>query len=137
MAESYFNGFDQYITEIDGLDIHFIHVKSTNSAAKPLLITHGWPGSVVEFHKVIKPLADPKAYGGNSEDAFSSQLVVGHAFREARPLVRDHLGHQVAAKGIKEEYDTDDGERRPEGPSSRFQNQSNTDDGNHQIGGRR
>jgi pimeloyl-ACP methyl ester carboxylesterase len=68
--ESYFNSFDQYITEIEGLDIHFIHVKSTSSNAVPLLITHGWPGSVVEFHKVIKTLADPKAYGGNADDAF-------------------------------------------------------------------
>ena len=68
--ESYFNSFDQYLTEIDGLDIHFIHVKSTNSDARPLLITHGWPGSVVEFHKVIKPLIDPQAHGGNAEDAF-------------------------------------------------------------------
>jgi len=68
--EHYFNGFHQYITEIDGLDIHFIHVQSTSSNAKPLLITHGWPGSFVEFHKVIKPLADPKAYDSYSEDAF-------------------------------------------------------------------
>ena len=68
--ESYFNGFDQYLTEIDGLDIHFIHIKSTSSDARPLLVTHGWPGSVVEFHKVIEPLTDPQAHGGNAEDAF-------------------------------------------------------------------
>jgi pimeloyl-ACP methyl ester carboxylesterase len=68
--ENYFNGFNQYLTEIDGLDIHFIHVKSSNPEARPLLVTHGWPGSVVEFHKVIKPLADPQAHGGNAEDAF-------------------------------------------------------------------
>ncbi len=68
--ESYFNGFDQYLTEIDGLDIHFIHVKNSNPDARPLLVTHGWPGSVVEFHKVIKPLADPQAHGGSAEDAF-------------------------------------------------------------------
>ena len=68
--ESYFNGFDQYLTEIDGLDIHFIHVKSSIPGARALLVTHGWPGSVVEFHKVIKPLTDPQSHGGNAQDAF-------------------------------------------------------------------
>jgi len=64
------NGFDQYVTEIDGLDIHFIHVRSPHPQAMPLLITHGWPGSVVEFHKVIAPLTDPTAHGGHAADAF-------------------------------------------------------------------
>ena len=64
------NRFDQYITEIDGLDIHFIHVRSPHPQAMPLLITHGWPGSVVEFHKVIAPLTDPTAHGGHAADAF-------------------------------------------------------------------
>jgi pimeloyl-ACP methyl ester carboxylesterase len=64
------NQFDQYNTEIDGLDIHFLHVRSPHPQAMPLLITHGWPGSVVEFHKVIAPLTDPTAHGGNAADAF-------------------------------------------------------------------
>lgn len=68
--EAYYNRFPQYLTEIDGLPIHFIHRPSPRADAEPLLITHGWPGSVVEFHKVIDPLADPTAHGGNAEDAF-------------------------------------------------------------------
>ncbi len=68
--EAYYNRHSQYKTEIDGLDIHFIHVRSAHEAARPLLITHGWPGSVVEFHKIIEPLTDPVAYGGAPEDAF-------------------------------------------------------------------
>lgn len=68
--ETYFNGFPQFLTELDGLDIHFIHVQSAEAQARPLLMTHGWPGSVVEFHKVIGPLVDPVAYGGQAEDAF-------------------------------------------------------------------
>ena len=68
--EAHFNRFPQFTTEIDGLDIHFIHRTSENPDAVPLLITHGWPGSVVEFHKVIEPLADPAAYDGDAADAF-------------------------------------------------------------------
>ena len=68
--EERLNRFPQFITEIDGVDIHFIHLPSVHENARPLIITHGWPGSVVEFHKVIEPLADPTAHGGNTEDAF-------------------------------------------------------------------
>ena len=68
--EAYHNRLAQYKTELDGLDIHFIHMVSPHAAAKPLLITHGWPGSVVEFHKVIEPLVDPVAHGGDAADAF-------------------------------------------------------------------
>ncbi len=64
------NRFGHYKTTIDGLDIHFIHVKSSHANAKPIIITHGWPGSVVEFHKVIEPLAEPTQHGGTAEDAF-------------------------------------------------------------------
>jgi pimeloyl-ACP methyl ester carboxylesterase len=64
------NRFAQFRTEIDGLDVHFIHVRSPHQDAQPLVITHGWPGSVVEFSKVIKPLTDPVAHGGNADDAF-------------------------------------------------------------------
>ena len=69
-AEARLNQFPQFVTEIDGLDMHFIHVRSPHAEAIPLVITHGWPGSVAEFAKVIEPLADPVAYGGDAADAF-------------------------------------------------------------------
>jgi pimeloyl-ACP methyl ester carboxylesterase len=68
--EAALNRFDQFITEIDGLDIHFIHQRSPHPGAFPLVITHGWPGSVAEFHKVIEPLTNPTAHGGRPDDAF-------------------------------------------------------------------
>ena len=68
--EIYYNRHDQFKTNIDGLDVHFIHVTSPHAEARPLLITHGWSGSVVEFHKVIDPLVDPVASGGDPADAF-------------------------------------------------------------------
>jgi len=72
--EERLNAFPQFMTEIDGLDIHFIHVKSDHENALPLIITHGWPGSVVEMLDVIGPLTDPTAHGGSAGDAF--HLVV-------------------------------------------------------------
>ncbi len=68
--EALLNRFDQFRTSVDGLGIHFIHQRSPHPQARPLLITHGWPGSIVEFHKVIEPLVDPVAHGGNAADAF-------------------------------------------------------------------
>jgi pimeloyl-ACP methyl ester carboxylesterase len=68
--EAALNRFAQFTTDIDGLGIHFIHVRSPHPQAMPLIVTHGWPGSVVEFHKVIEPLVDPVAHGGNAADAF-------------------------------------------------------------------
>ncbi len=68
--ESRLNGFGQYRTSIDGLGIHFLHVRSKHRNATPLLLTHGWPGSVVEFLDAIGPLTDPTAHGGKPEDAF-------------------------------------------------------------------
>ena len=68
--EAALNRFTQFTTEIDGLGIHYLHVRSPHAQAMPLIITHGWPGSVVEFHKVIEPLVDPVAHGGNAADAF-------------------------------------------------------------------
>jgi pimeloyl-ACP methyl ester carboxylesterase len=64
------NRFPQFKTNIDGLDVHFIHQRSSNPDAIPVIITHGWPGSVVEFHKVIVPLAEPALNGGDIDDAF-------------------------------------------------------------------
>jgi epoxide hydrolase len=69
-TEARLNRFPQYRTEIDGLGIHFLHVRSPHADAVPLIITHGWPGSIVEFHKVIEPLVDPTAFGGDAADAF-------------------------------------------------------------------
>jgi pimeloyl-ACP methyl ester carboxylesterase len=69
-AEARLNALPQFITTIDGLDIHFIHVRSKNPNALPLIVTHGWPGSIIEQLKIIGPLADPTAYGGRAEDAF-------------------------------------------------------------------
>ena len=67
--EQYLNTFPQFQTQLQGLDIHFIHVKSAEANARPLIVTHGWPGSVVEFHKVIGLLVDPVAHGGVAEVA--------------------------------------------------------------------
>jgi hypothetical protein len=69
-AEARLNALPQFITEIDGLDIYFIHVRSRHPKALPLIMTHGWPGSVFELLKVIEPLTDPAAHGGRAEDAF-------------------------------------------------------------------
>ena len=69
-SEQYLNTFDHYQTNINDLDIHFIHQKSPHPNAYPLVITHGWPGSIIEFHKVIQPLVNPTKHGGKAEDAF-------------------------------------------------------------------
>jgi len=69
-CETMLNGFGQHQTTIDGLKIHFLHVRSAEPDAMPLILTHGWPGSVLEFHKMIGPLTDPAAYGGDRRDAF-------------------------------------------------------------------
>ncbi len=69
-CEARLNAYPQFITEIDGLDIHFIHVSSKHEDALPLIVTHGWPGSVVEQLKIIGPLTDPTAHGGKASDAF-------------------------------------------------------------------
>lgn len=69
-AEAKINAVPNFITSIDGLDIHFIHVRSKEKNALPLIITHGWPGSFIEQMKVIAPLTDPTAHGGKAEDAF-------------------------------------------------------------------
>ena len=64
------NAFDQFVTTIDGVDIHFIHQRSSHPDALPLLLTHGWPGSIAEFRKIIEPLTQPERHGGNPADAF-------------------------------------------------------------------
>ena len=81
-AESRLNSFPQFITELDGLDIHFIHARSRHDNAMPLIITHGWPGSVIEQLKVIEPLTNPTAHGGTTADAFHVVVpsLPGHGF---------------------------------------------------------
>jgi pimeloyl-ACP methyl ester carboxylesterase len=69
-CEAKLNALPQFVTKIDGLDIHFIHVRSKNANALPIIITHGWPGSIIEQLKIITPLTDPVAHGGKAEDAF-------------------------------------------------------------------
>jgi pimeloyl-ACP methyl ester carboxylesterase len=69
-VEARLNALPQFITEIDGLDIHFIHVRSRHEHALPVIVTHGWPGSIIEQLKIIGPLTDPTAHGGSAEDAF-------------------------------------------------------------------
>jgi len=73
-CEAELNALPQFTTEIDGVDIHFIHVTSDHAGALPVIITHGWPGSVIELLGVIGPLTDPAAHGGSADDAFD--LVV-------------------------------------------------------------
>jgi pimeloyl-ACP methyl ester carboxylesterase len=81
-AEARLNALPQFTTEIDGVDIHFIHVKSADENALPLVMTHGWPGSVVELLEVVGPLTDPTAHGGDAEDAFDLVLpsLPGYGF---------------------------------------------------------
>ncbi len=88
-AEAKLNGLPQFTTEIDGVDIHFIHVKSQHENALPLLITHGWPGSVIEMLNVVEPLTDPTAHGGDAEDAFDLVLpsLPGFGFSGEPPVL--------------------------------------------------
>jgi pimeloyl-ACP methyl ester carboxylesterase len=81
-AEAQLNALPQFMTDIDGLDIHFIHVRSRHKNALPVIITHGWPGSVLELIKVIGPLTDPTAHGGSAADAFDVVIpsIPGHGF---------------------------------------------------------
>ena len=84
--EARLNALPLFITEIDGLDIHFIHVRSKHEKALPMIVTHGWPGSVIEQMKIIDPLTNPTALGGSADDAF--HLVIpsmpGYGFSASR-----------------------------------------------------
>src|ERR671920_481979 len=81
-CEERLNALPQFTTEIDGVEIHFIHVKSAHEDALPLIMTHGWPGSVIELLETVGPLTDPTAHGGNAEDAFHLVLssLPGYGF---------------------------------------------------------
>jgi len=80
--EAKMNSYPQFITEIDGLDIHFLHIRSKHENALPLIVTHGWPGSIIEQMKIIEPLTDPTAHGGSVEDAFHLVIpsIPGYGF---------------------------------------------------------
>ena len=86
-VEHRLNALPQFTTEIDGIEIHFIHVRSEHEDALPLIMTHGWPGSVIELLETIGPLTDPTAHGGNPEDAFHLVLpsLPGYGFSASRP----------------------------------------------------
>jgi hypothetical protein len=71
-TEAKLNALPQFVTNIDGVDVHFIHVRSRHQNALPIIITHGWPGSVIEQLKLIGPLTDPAAHGGSAADAFEN-----------------------------------------------------------------
>lgn len=81
-VEARINSYPNFITEVDGVDLHFIHVKSKHRNARPIVITHGWPGSIIENLKIIAPLTDPTAHGGSAEDAFDVVIpsIPGYGF---------------------------------------------------------
>ena len=81
-VEARLNALPQFMTEIDGLDIHFIHVRSKHPNALPLIVTHGWPGSIIEQLKIIDPLTNPTASGGSASDAFDVVIpsIPGYGF---------------------------------------------------------
>ena len=81
-CEAALNALPQFMINLDGLDIHFLHIRSPHRTALPLILTHGWPGSIVEFNKVIGPLTDPTAHGGSADDAFHLVLptLPGYGF---------------------------------------------------------
>lgn len=95
------NALPQFITNIDGLDIHFIHVRSKNPNALPIIITHGWPGSVIEQLKIVGPLTDPAAYGGRIEDSFDVVIpsLPGHGF-SGKPTVTGWDPQRIASAWV-------------------------------------
>jgi hypothetical protein len=97
-AEAKLNALPQFTTAIDGVDIHFIHVRSPHADALPLLMTHGWPGSVIELLETVGPLTDPTAHGGTPEDAFHLVLPSLRAGR-ARLGERPHRSRMGGADG--------------------------------------
>ena len=99
-CEARLNALPQFTTEIDGVEIHFIHVRSRHENALPLIMTHGWPGSVVELLDTVGPLTDPTAHGGTPEDAFHLVLpsLPGYGF-SAEPAELGWDAGRTAARG--------------------------------------
>jgi hypothetical protein len=94
--EARLNALPQFVTEIDGHDVHFIHVRSSHEDALPLIMTHGWPGSVIEQIDTVGPLTDPTAHGGSAEDAFHLVLpsMPGYGF-SSRPAAFEAPGAEA------------------------------------------
>lgn len=101
-CETLLNGWGQHKTELDGLGIHFLHIRSPEPGALPLIMTHGWPGSVIEFHKVIGPLTNPVAHGGSARDAFHLVLpsLPGYGFSD-RPAATGWRVERIARAWIE------------------------------------
>jgi len=101
-VEAKLNALPQFITNIDGVDIHFIHVRSKHPNALPVIVTHGWPGSIIEQLKIIDPLTNPTAHGGKAEDAFDIVIpsLPGHGF-SAQPTATDWDPTRVAQAWIE------------------------------------
>ncbi len=104
-CEARLNALANFVTEIDGLDIHFIHVRSGHEDALPLIVTHGWPGSIIEQLKIIEPLTNPTAHGGSASDAF--HLVIpslpGYGFSAKPTATRLGSGTDGARVGGSDE----------------------------------
>ncbi|KZM74865.1 epoxide hydrolase family protein [Nocardia terpenica] len=100
--EARLNTFPQFTTEIDGADVHFVHVRSPEPDAVPLIITHGWPGSVLEFLEIIGPLTDPRAHGGDPADAFHvvAPSIPGYGF--SGPTRQTHWDYRRVARAWAE-----------------------------------
>ena len=99
-VEARLNALPQFITKIDGVDIHFIHVRSKQPNALPIIVTHGWPGSIIEQLKIIDSLTNPTAHGGSASDAFDVVIpsLPGHGFSAAPDGAR--LGSHPHRKGV-------------------------------------
>ena len=98
--EARLNALPQFATEIDGVEIHFIHVRSEHEDALPLIMTHGWPGSVIELLETIGPLTDPTAHGGTPGDAFHLVLpsIPGYGFSGDRKSTRLNSSHSSPSR---------------------------------------
>ncbi len=98
-CEAELNALPQFTTEIDGVNVHFIHVRSRHENALPLIMTHGWPGSVIELLGSVGPLTDPAAHGGSAEDAFDLVLpsIPGYGFSAEPAEIGWHSGHVAQA----------------------------------------
>jgi pimeloyl-ACP methyl ester carboxylesterase len=101
-CEAKLNALPQFKTRINGIDIHFIHVKSKHANALPLIVTHGWPGSIIEQLKIIGPLTDPTAHGGSASDAFHIVIpsIPGYGFSERPRSPEWDTGHTAAAWAV-------------------------------------
>ena len=98
-VEARLNALPNFLTEIDGLDIHFIHVRSQHENALPMIVTHGWPGSIIEQLKIIEPLTNPTAYGGTRGGRLPRGDPVAAGPRLLGQADRDRLGPPCASRG--------------------------------------